>query len=231
MAQQVAPGPNKGMNFQNIAEKDVSTIIWMVRISNLLAAGMVMGAGIYNISTITLSVTIFITSIYVILLACLLCCFEIHLKSMDKFIYLNFGFMYYWPGRALFLLFVGSMCFGLGIFGYFGGGFMVFNILFNVYVLSVHPNYKKFVEQKTKEYQGQAMTSAANEFQVEASNMSFQDAQNAAKFYKDNKQNIEKGAKFYGENKVACDEGLKFAAANKELVGDAAKASKKAGMW
>lgn len=220
---------NTGFGLKNIDQKPVRTIKWMVRISNLIAAGLVIGSGISGFSFV--AVSSIISSVYVIILGFLLCCFELHLSSMDKFVYENFGFMFYWPGRFVFLAFVGFMSFGLGLLGKIAGGYTVLNIIFNVYVLSVHREYKKYIQQTNDYYQNKAGAASAQEFQVSSAKMSFQDAKKAAAFCKNNKQNVDAAAQFYGENKQAVDAGMKFAAGHTKEIGHAAKASKNAGMW
>jgi COPI associated protein len=48
---------------------------------------------------------------YLFAFACILCCFETHLKAIARKIAENFGFLYNAKGRAVFLLFVGILCF------------------------------------------------------------------------------------------------------------------------
>ena len=55
----------------------------------------------------TQTATTGVLSCYVIVFACLLCCFETHLKQVSKKIALNFGFMYSARSRSLFMMFIG----------------------------------------------------------------------------------------------------------------------------
>jgi len=223
-------GNNDGFGLRNIDSKPINTVKWMIRISNLVAASLVIASGVTAFSGVVSLATV-ISGCYVIIIGSLLCCFELHLTSMDKFVYENFGFMYYWPGRLAFLAFVGTMSFGLDTLGKIAGGYSVFNIFFNLYVLRVHQGYREYQSKMNSHYLNQAGNAAAEDFQVSAAQMKFEDAQKAAKFYSENKESVEAAAQFYGENKQACNKGIKFAANHTDEIGKAAKAGKNAGAF
>ena len=52
-----------------------------------------------------------VISCYLFVFACILCCFETHLRVIARIIAGNFGFLYNAKGRTVFLLFVGILCF------------------------------------------------------------------------------------------------------------------------
>lgn len=60
---------------------------------------------------------------------------------MAKHIANNFGFLYDAKSRATFLIFVGVLCFSLGITGKVAGAAMIANALFNTVVLCKYPQY------------------------------------------------------------------------------------------
>ncbi|CAN0026734.1 unnamed protein product, partial [Discosporangium mesarthrocarpum] len=74
---------------------------------------------------------------YLFAFSCILCCFETHLKVVAKTIAANFGFLYNAKGRAVFLLFVGFLCFSFGsnLLGVLSGILMLINAVFNLYVI------------------------------------------------------------------------------------------------
>jgi len=97
-----------------------------------------------------------ITALYVIAFGLVLFCFELHLRSMDRLINRNFGFMFSWGGRTLFFLFVGTLCFGLGIMGIVTGCVTGANIFFNIYVLCTQPQMSEHWDKEFREYRDRA---------------------------------------------------------------------------
>ncbi|EWM30415.1 Golgi apparatus membrane protein TVP15 [Nannochloropsis gaditana] len=82
-----------------------------------------------------------VLAFYVLAFSCLLCCFEVNLRRVAKHIANNFGFLYDAKSRATFLIFVGVLCFSLGITGKVAGAAMIANALFNTVVLCKYPQY------------------------------------------------------------------------------------------
>lgn len=215
------------VDITHLENASVNQIKWMVRISNLIAAGMIIGCGVNNFIPVPDFAGIIIGA-YVILLGCLVCCFELHLRRFDQYVFENFGFMYHWGGRFLFLFFVGTLSFGLGAFGLAAGIVSIVNVLFNLYVMKIHGGYRAYMTAANAQYKANARHAAQQELQAKA-NFSFQDAKNAAKFYKDNKQQVDQAAQFYSENKEAVDNAAKFAASHGSEINQAAQAGKNAG--
>jgi hypothetical protein len=79
---------------------------------------------------------------YVIVLSCLLCCYETHLKQISKIIALNFGFLFSAKSRAIFMIFIGSLLFSFSLFGKLVGCAMVANAFLNIFVLVKYPAFE-----------------------------------------------------------------------------------------
>ena len=73
----------------------------------------------------TADITSGVLACYVVLLSCMLCCYETHLKQVSKAIATNFGFLYSAKARCLFFLFIGSIMFHFGFFGMIMGIAMI----------------------------------------------------------------------------------------------------------
>ena len=89
----------------------------------------------------TQSATTGVLACYVVVFACLLCCFETHLKQVSKIIALNFGFMYSAKSRAAFMIFIGTIMFSFSLFGKILGLCMLANAGFNIYILWRYPGF------------------------------------------------------------------------------------------
>lgn len=90
----------------------------------------------------TNSMTTGVLACYVIVLSCLLCCYETHLKQVSKVIALNFGFLFSAKSRALFMIFIGSLLFSFSLFGKLVGCAMVVNAFFNIFILLKYPSFE-----------------------------------------------------------------------------------------
>lgn len=77
-----------------------------------------------------------------IVLSCLLCCYETHLKQISKVIALNFEFLFSAKSRAIFMIFIGSLLFSFSLFGKLVGCAMVANAFLNVFVLLKYPAFE-----------------------------------------------------------------------------------------
>ncbi len=97
------------------ADKETSS--FYLRICNMLNAGLIIFAGVYsfvNIGNFVPShLSLFFVSAYLCCFGCLLCCFEIRIKSVEAYTRENFGFMYTYVGRTIFLIFLATICFGI----------------------------------------------------------------------------------------------------------------------
>jgi hypothetical protein len=85
----------------------IPRMILYTRIINLaLSIAMIM-VSLLSLLT-TQSATTGVLACYVVVFACLLCCFETHLKQVSKLIAMNFGFMYSAKSRSAFMIFIGE---------------------------------------------------------------------------------------------------------------------------
>lgn len=91
--------------------------------------------------------TVFI-ALYVFVFSILICCFELSLSPISRWIAMNFGFLYSFTGRILFLSFVAIMCYSLGIFGKVVMALLFVGLAFNVYVLIVCPQFEGWLRHK-----------------------------------------------------------------------------------
>lgn len=92
---------------------------------------------------------------YIGLFALILLFFETRVKYTENFIRKNFGFMFTWTGRAVFLIFIGAICFGMidssketkqkdGYAWVVGVGVgTLVNAIFNCFIICSHPGFQK----------------------------------------------------------------------------------------
>ena len=88
-------------------ESEVPRMILYTRVINLILSVCMIIVSLLAMLT-TQSATVGVLAAYLIIFACLLCCFETHLKQVSKIIALNFGFMYSARSRSIFMLFIGK---------------------------------------------------------------------------------------------------------------------------
>jgi hypothetical protein len=87
-----------------------------------------------------------ILSLYAMSFGCMLCCFELRLKSFAESIAKNFGFMYKPHGRITFLLLCSFLMLSLGsIMSYIVGAYVLALVPANVYILMKYPTLEKQV--------------------------------------------------------------------------------------
>ena len=152
-----APGTNYGYNNNNNNKNPANTsgksnsppeeidpaiprMITYTRVINLaLSVGMIL-ISLLAILT-TQSATTGVLACYVVVFACLLCCFETHLKQVSKMIALNFGFMYSAKSRAVFMIFIGTIMFSFSLFGKILALCMIANAGFNIFILFKYPQF------------------------------------------------------------------------------------------
>jgi len=145
---------------KGVAGMSVPKLVWVLRLANFLngllliiIAGTTLQdtAGIKNVPLI-------LSCIYVIFFAFLLVCFECHCRAFNKIVYHNFGFMFNWVGRCVFLFMTGSLAFGFGTYGIIAGCVTVLNVIFNVYVVQTNDFYKDRLEDDAIEMRNRAKT-------------------------------------------------------------------------
>ncbi|CAM9366875.1 unnamed protein product, partial [Phaeothamnion confervicola] len=116
-------------------QQKVPQLIMFMRLANIGLCGLLATTAILEL-LLTPSLQQGVLACYLFAFACVLCCFETHLKVVAKTIAANFGFLYNAKGRAAFMLFVGILCFSFGsVLGYISGVAMLVNGAFNFYVI------------------------------------------------------------------------------------------------
>lgn len=128
-----------------------------VRFFNFINAIVLFIAGLLSLinvtNILTLSLSFYFMSFYVMIFGLLLCCFEMRFSWSEKRVRESFGFLYTYIGRALFLLFIASFCFGLmssnQSIGLPVGIVTAINALFNLIVMYRHG---KMFQDPSSEY-------------------------------------------------------------------------------
>jgi len=124
-------------------DKAIPNMILYTRIINLVLSGCMIAASVLSLLT-TSDITTGVLSCYIVVFACLLCCFETHLKQVSKIIALNFGFLYSAKSRCIFLVFIGIILFDFSLFSKIIGAFMLANAGFNAYIIVRYPEYEDY---------------------------------------------------------------------------------------
>lgn len=142
----------------NEVDSNIPRLILYTRIANLALSVCMIVTSLLALLT-TQSMTTGVLSCYVVVFACLLCCFETHLKQISKVIALNFGFMYSAKSRSAFMMFVGmyssyqpaalifyllpgTIMFSFSLFGKLIGAAMLVNACFNIFVIFRYPQFE-----------------------------------------------------------------------------------------
>uniref|UniRef100_A0A7S2S8X4 Uncharacterized protein n=1 Tax=Mucochytrium quahogii TaxID=96639 RepID=A0A7S2S8X4_9STRA len=112
--QQVPAGNSSGW-CSCIKDANMQRASTIIRICNLLNAGLIIFAGIYSLVSIsdiaTLHLAALSISLYLACFGCILCCFELRVGALEKMVRRRFGFMYTFIGRTIFLFFIASFLF------------------------------------------------------------------------------------------------------------------------
>ncbi|VEU35756.1 unnamed protein product [Pseudo-nitzschia multistriata] len=132
-------------------EKDLPSIILMMRLLNLAAAAALIVVSSLQIVGIP-ALSSIVLAVYTICGGLLICCLETQLKFLRVMIAVNFGFLFNSFWRFLFYLILGSVCWAFGgIMGRTMACVMGGVALFNTYVLCRYPSYRKIREQIAEE--------------------------------------------------------------------------------
>ncbi|TMW60346.1 hypothetical protein Poli38472_000388 [Pythium oligandrum] len=113
-----------GAHVLDTARENLTTMAKYVRILNIVCVSVQVIAGVvslFKIFHVNLAETLI--SVYVMLLAMLVLCYEFRFQMADTFIRTNFGFIYSFQGRSAYLLFIGLLDLGManGFFGIAAG--------------------------------------------------------------------------------------------------------------
>jgi len=88
-----------------------------VRLFNFINATALFLTGLFSLinltNLLTLSISFYFMSFYIMLFGLLLCCFEMRFSWAERRVRDSFGFFYTYMGRTVFLLFLASFCFGI----------------------------------------------------------------------------------------------------------------------
>jgi hypothetical protein len=128
-----------------------------VRFFNFVNATLLFLTGLFSLiniaNVLTLSISFYFMSFYIMLFALLLCCFEMRFSWAERRVRDSFGFLYTYMGRTIFLLFLSSFCFGImssqQALGLSIGIITSVNALFNLIVMYRHG---KMFEDPSNEY-------------------------------------------------------------------------------
>jgi uncharacterized membrane protein YgcG len=140
---------------RKVASTSIQTLTKIMKGVNIINAILLGVAGVFAFTIIHGSITRFFISIYLCFFAILLLAFETRYKGLATFIEKNFGFMFTYAGRLVFLVFVGALNFGMiqddkngernldpgQPLCIFVGVFTIVNALFNCFIICNHPHF------------------------------------------------------------------------------------------
>jgi len=136
-----------GEDFDPALVKEMQKYHLALRIGYIVAAAMMGTASVLKLlGSPDLGQAFF--SIYIFVFAVLICCFEVALTMVSRMIAINFGFLYSLIGRAIFLLFVGFMCYSLGLYGIIAMAILYAVGLFHAYVMFKFPRFQEYLRKK-----------------------------------------------------------------------------------
>eukprot|EP00475_Leptophrys_vorax_P025130 TRINITY_DN350_c0_g1_i1.p1 TRINITY_DN350_c0_g1~~TRINITY_DN350_c0_g1_i1.p1 ORF type:complete len:243 (+),score=93.84 TRINITY_DN350_c0_g1_i1:100-828(+) len=124
-----------------IKSADASVLGKIIRVLNILSAAFLGAVGVlYFIfgsggTNSTYTLPNLVCAAYLVLFALLIIAAELRIGKFVSFIAVNFGFMFSWFGRGVFLLFLGSLALGLSSIGIAAGIVTYIIIVFNTIVL------------------------------------------------------------------------------------------------
>jgi len=139
---------------KKISDLDTKTVISYLRYANLCNAMCIITAGIVTVATLgsgSLNLTSMFIGLYISIFGCMLFCFECRLARMEVDVRRNFGFLYSYTGRTLFIVFIATICFGAtggsgdssGVLGILCGTITFINAFFNCFVIYRHPAFTR----------------------------------------------------------------------------------------
>lgn len=133
----------------------VNTVSTLLRVFNLVNA-LLLGVACYfafTMVSVSHSVTQTFLAVYIGVFALLLCAFELRVKWTEPRIRRSFGFMFTYTGRAVFLIFLGAIAFGMldsqysqeeGYKWCLGVGVAtIANAIFNCFIICSHPQFQE----------------------------------------------------------------------------------------
>jgi len=133
--------------------KDLPSIILMMRLVNMGAAGALIAISILSIlSPLNASISVTVLAVYAICGGLLICCLETQLKFLRVMIAVNFGFLFNSMWRFLFYMILGSVAYSFeSITGKIMACVLGGVAIFNTFILCRYPAYRKVREQIAEE--------------------------------------------------------------------------------
>lgn len=143
----------------------------MLRVINLANAVFLAVASFFSYKDLATGPTRFFLATYIGIFALLLCLFESRVPWTEGIIRRNFGFMFTYTGRAVFLIFLGAICFGMidstansngnststGFYIVVGAGCAtLLNSILNCFIICSHPGFQELSKQAEEQLAGAA---------------------------------------------------------------------------
>lgn len=128
-----------------VANWSKTRMLYMLRLMNLSNGLLLIVTGILVFITgmVNISFASITVSGYVVFFGLLMTCLECQVGNLAPKFKRNFGFMFSFYGRTIFILFCSTMLFALNAWlGYLAGSLTAVNGIFNGYVICVHPSFK-----------------------------------------------------------------------------------------
>lgn len=131
-----------------------------LRMINLISCTLLILSSFFSLASNNLT-TLFI-AFYVLFFGVLLCCYELGLSIIAKAIAENFGFMYnFWP-RKIFIILIAILCYELGLIGKIAMALLLGAEIAGTYVWYKHPQFEKYTRLKHLHGASEPMSSSTS---------------------------------------------------------------------
>lgn len=130
---------------ETVAQWPTKKVTRTLRMANMLNGLCMMLTGILVllVGFVNISFTNITVSSYVVFFGMMMMCLECNLGNLAPKFRRNFGFMFSFIGRAIFIVFSATMLFAMDYWiAFIVGGVTMLNGLFNGYLICVHPAFK-----------------------------------------------------------------------------------------
>lgn len=160
---------------ERIKKLNVRTVSIMLRVINLANAVFLAVASFYAYKDLANTVTRFFLATYIGVFALLLCLFETRVPWTENIIRRNFGFMFTYTGRAVFLIFLGAISFGMIDSSNGAGSTVGFNVvvgagiatllnsILNCFIICSHPGFQELSKQAEESFAGNGAAGAGKD--------------------------------------------------------------------
>lgn len=129
----------------NVAKWGTKRMIYTLRAANLINGLLLVMVGIliFLSGMVSITFTTVTVAAYIVFFGIMITCLECNIGNVAPKFRRNFGFIFSFVGRTVFLLFCSTMLFALAVWlGYLIGAVTAVNGLFNGYVICVHPAFR-----------------------------------------------------------------------------------------